>query len=476
VKPFRGRALLAMEQGTGKTPTALGVIAFFREWPVVVVCPSSMKYTWRAEAEAWLEGILSPEDIVVIQKGKDPTAGKLIILSYNLVTKRTIEIAVAFDPTMLVLDESTYIKNPDASRTNRLVPLCKHAKRCLLLSGTPVLNRPIDLLPQLDALGVIRKGDTNPNFRSVKAFKKRFCGPRRGRFGIEYKGASNLEELNRALVRTCMIRHRKEDVLPELPEKTRMRIILEEMPKSVTPEELIALCHAAIDAGGGDLEKARRKLHDKDVEVRGQFTRLYQACGMQKVKAAAEIVRDHASLEAPLVVFAHHKAVLDELSGTLRDAELPFMRIDGSTPPKQRQKFIEGFQGGDYAGALLSITAVSMGVTLTRSSNMLIAELPLGPAMAEQAEDRIHRVSQKNAALIRYLVARGTLDDVIWKILNRKSRVASQIVDGMDRSVFANVETETQGTYWSVVEALLRDVWEERYAAQLKLSLSARGT
>src|SRR5262249_13482202 len=160
------------------------------------------------------------------------------------------------------------------------------------------------------------------------------------RYGFEYKGASNLDELHRALVRACMVRHLKADVLPELPAKTRVRILLEEMPKSVSPEELMALCNDALDAGGGDLEIARRKLHEKEAEVRGHFTRLYQAAGMQKVKAASEFVRDHASIESPLVVFGHHLPFLDELSAALRDAGLPYMRIDGKTPPKRRQGFI----------------------------------------------------------------------------------------------------------------------------------------
>ncbi|KFG33214.1 SWI2/SNF2-containing protein, partial [Toxoplasma gondii FOU] len=147
-----GRVLVGDEMGLGKTLQALAIAAFYhKEWPFLVICPSSIRFQWRDQALRWLSELLVLDEICLVKSGRAEIPGrtKMVIISYDMITKQK-KFMVPYQ--VVICDESHYLKNFQAKRTQAICPLLKNAKRAILLSGTPALNRPVELFQQFDAL------------------------------------------------------------------------------------------------------------------------------------------------------------------------------------------------------------------------------------------------------------------------------------------------------------------------------------
>eukprot|EP00884_Botryococcus_braunii_P013391 jgi/Botrbrau1/22052/Bobra.0024s0062.1 len=152
-----GRALIADEMGLGKTVQAVAVMAAFKDhWPALIITPSSLREQWADALHEWLG--ITEDKFFIVRTGRDAHVLKLqrfpynfLIISYDFVSKFKEDLeAMAF--RLVVLDESHYIKSSKAQRTKDTVPIVQEAERAILLSGTPALARPRELLPQLQAL------------------------------------------------------------------------------------------------------------------------------------------------------------------------------------------------------------------------------------------------------------------------------------------------------------------------------------
>lgn len=448
VRRFNGRALIALEMGLGKTPLALTILRHYNQWPCVVVVPSSLRLNWKHEALSWTT--LSEDEILVVKSGKDKLHGKLIIISYDLASRRALELAL-LSPYTVILDESHYVKNRKAQRTKQLVPLCRRSPRCLLLSGSPVLNRPIELWTQLECL--------NFSLGSVFDFARRFCNAHRTRFGWDFNGASNIKLLNRILTSNVMVRVLKDDVLTELPPKRRTRLTVQGVGKPAAYNDLVRLCRSALLAKGS-VEAALASLRSRSAQLTQCVFKAYAELAQMKAKSASEVAVELAQ-DQPLVIFGHHKFMLKSISASLSEANISTAIFDGDTPLSTRQQLVDDFQTGKLHTLVLSLAAGGVGITLTRASHMLITELPWSPSIALQAEDRLHRISQQSPVLIRYLVAEKTLDEAIWRALGRKSAVAAAVLDNSSESEFRSVSDTTLGDYWFVVEQILHQLFLE---------------
>ena len=180
----------------------------------MIFCPSSLKYTWRDEILKWLPSI-KRDDIQLFKTGKDQfkDAACVFIMSYDLAQRRSEEIASRnFQAT--IADEAHYLKSRDAKRSKNLVPILMNSKRCILISGTPMLSRPVELFNLLNVL----RPDV---FSKFKDYSERYCAPKMGNYGMDYNGNSCTNELHYLLSKNIMIRRLKADVLSELPSKRR---------------------------------------------------------------------------------------------------------------------------------------------------------------------------------------------------------------------------------------------------------------
>lgn len=434
------RVLIADEMGLGKTIQALAAIQARGAYPAAVVCPASLKPNWKREAEKWL-----PEGtrVAVLNGGKGslPEAD-LYVLNYELLGKWA-EALAGRGLRALVADEAHYLKTRTAARTKAFADLAKKAKpeSVLLLTGTPVMNRPAELasplaiLGQLDALG------------GWWRFVRRYCDARETRFGLDVSGAANLDELNERLRAACMVRRRKAEVLRELPAKRRA-----EVPVTLPREARKAYEEAAANivewkagqakrlalAATGDDEAARkasieaaRKAESAEALVRIEALKQLAVAG--KLPQVEEWIADFVESGEKLVVFAVHRSVVERLA-----ARFNAPAITGDTPIEDRQKAVDRFQGDPDCRLIVgNVQAMGVGLTLTAASNVLFVELPWRPADLDQAEDRCHRIGQSASVTAWYLLAEQTIDDDLFGLIGRKRAVVDAATEGGERGVVA---------------------------------------
>lgn len=159
----------------------------------------------------------------------------------------------------------------------------------------------------------------------------------------------------------------------------------------------------------------------------------YKLSGLAKVEGAKDYIVSLLENNVKLLIFAHHQAVLDEIESALQKNKYEFIRIDGKTKIEERQNLVDEFQNNTkITAALLSITAAGVGLTLTASSTVVFAELHWTPGMLIQAEDRAHRITQKNCVNCHYLIGENTLDSTLYNYLLKKINDVSTFIDGTE--------------------------------------------
>lgn len=216
----------------GKSVQSLACCLIYpQSLPFLVICPSALKHVWKDEVGKWLKDKVSSDQVVIVKKGVlkegELKSAKVVVASYEIATKLTKEFSSI---EMVICDEAHYLKNPDTSRCEKLIPFLKSRRRIFLLTGTPALAKPKELFNLLTIL--------RPDiFHSMNDFGERYCTTRRNPWThkLEYDGAKNLAELHYLLKKTVMIRRLKADVLPQLPPKQR-QIIYMETEQSVVAE------------------------------------------------------------------------------------------------------------------------------------------------------------------------------------------------------------------------------------------------
>lgn len=423
VSEFRGRALVASQMGTGKTATALWALAQLDRWPAVVVCPASVKWVWERESlraigvrAAVLEGT-RPPDVGAVLRRHD-----LLILNYDILRHWTGWLLREIRPRVVIPDEIHYAANPGAKRSKALRALCEQADCVIGLSGTPLTSRPSELWHPLHLI----RPDLYPRFGS---YAHRYCDPRRRPWGWEFKGATRMDELHGNLSRQLMIRRRKEDVLLDLPPKTRTVVPLEiRRPEEYRRARDHFLEWLAEQGEGGRLSAAKR------AERLVQLGELKRLAARLKLRAAVEWIRlwFEDSEGGKLVVFASHRKMIEALA---RRIEQPHVLVDGSVTGRKRKLAVEKFQRDRRTRLFLgNIRAAGQGLTLTAASDVVFSELDWVPAMHTQAEDRVHRITQERPSRAWYLLARGTIEEDLAKIIQRKQRVLSRALDGGPRA------------------------------------------
>ncbi|MFH4975848.1 hypothetical protein AB6A40_002557 [Gnathostoma spinigerum] len=440
----RGRLLLADEMGLGKSIQALGIARYFKvDWPLLIVCPSSVKFAWRNEIQRFLPAVAN---IIVIEKGSEilpveRSSKTAVIMSYDLmVTKRAELLEYVFH--IIIFDESHLIKDCQAQRTKVATEIARKAQRTILLSGTPALSRPAELYSQ------IRIVDPKifPNFRD---FAIRYCDGRQGRFAFEAKGCTNSDELGWILTNSVMIRRLKKDVLHDIP---------------IKKQEVIFLTDSAISANISSLRNAKNAYAAaKDSETRHAcLVEWYAETGFAKAQSVAKHILDSFFYEgAPkrkLLVFAHHQVMLDSLAMVMIKKGIRSIRIDGSTPSRHREEQCKLFQENEnIVVAILSLTAAGVGITLTAATVVVFAELHWNPGTLKQAEDRAHRVGQTADVCVQYLVAQGTADDVMWPLIQKKMDVLGSFnlssdtfkgIDNVHKNMVSNVAANSVVNYF----------------------------
>jgi SWI/SNF-related matrix-associated actin-dependent regulator 1 of chromatin subfamily A len=436
----RRRAFLADEQGLGKTIEALATLEAADAYPAVIVCPASLKLNWRRELERWLPGrsvaLLSGNRAAGEEADADVT-----LLNYEIVAARLRELC-ALRPRALVLDESHYCKNPAAKRTQAVARLSTAVAEdglVLALSGTPVTNRPAELIAQLRILGRLE------DFGSGARFGQRFRGP-----------DAHLR-LHWHLRARCFVRRLKADVLPQLPAKTRAVVPVEldnAAEYRLAERDLVAwLRSQPLDLRELDAKVAAALRAER--LVRCNALKLLAARG--KLHAALAWIHDFCCSGERLVVFVAHREIQRATLARFPDA----LHILGEDSAIARDAALRAFQDERQSEGnqliVCSLEVAGHGLTLTRSSNVAFLELGWTPAKHDQAEDRCHRIGQQDAVSAYYLLAADTIDETISTLLERKRAVIDAVTDGRERDeegVLDALVRELRGTPYRHLRAV----------------------
>jgi SWI/SNF-related matrix-associated actin-dependent regulator 1 of chromatin subfamily A len=402
------RVFLADEQGLGKTVEALAALEADNAYPAIVVCPASMKLGWQREAEKWL-----PHRSVAVIEGRSavPPTGEITILNYELVAAHR-ETLARTGPRALVVDESHYCKNPRAKRTQavrRLAGAVASDGLRLALTGTPVLNHADELIAQLRVLGRLE------DFGSG------------ARFSQQFRGRLSEERLHWHLRRRCFVRRLKSDVLPQLPAKRQVVV-----PVALTNEAEYRLAEKDViewlRSQPLDLAELNARIAATlRAERLAQLGALQRLAARGKLAAALAWIEDFLASGEALVVFARHVEVQQAVLSRFPQA----LHLLGSDSLADREAAIAAFQNHDGPPLIVGATRVAaQGITLTRASNVAFLELEWTPAMHDQAEDRCHRIGQRDAVTAWYLLAANTIDETMARLIQSKRAVVAAVTDG----------------------------------------------
>jgi len=430
-----GNALLADEMGLGKTVQTLAYLASEKQaFPALVVAPLVTLNNWQREIEKFMKrksrnGRLVENEVptsTIIRRGKSEELGKFdfYIINYDLLFKRLNDLS-QLDIRTIVCDEvqnlrSKTTKKYDAVKKLAALPSIKYR---IGLSGTPIYNRGSEIWPIVDILRPGLLGNFNE-------FCEYFCYVNEKGKAIVLK--SKRESLRNQLQKHVMLRRRKTDVLKELKDKVRYKEVID----------------ADTNYYFNELDRIWKKLEEEQKDAESAFDKSSsyqraiqserQAAGIAKLPHVINFVTNIMEIEESVVVFCHHRSIHNLLHQNLSDFSP--VSIIGGQSDKVRQEQIDKFQNGESKLMIAGLRAGNVGINLHRARYVIFAELDWSPAIHRQAEDRLHRIGQKNTVFAYYLIGNGTLDNHVANVLVDKSYEIDSIMDGNNSENFENKE------------------------------------
>lgn len=413
------------EPGLGKTLQSIATINLADAFPCLVICPSSLKINWLREWEKFTD----KKAMILTDKVRDTWTfffqtgmHQVFIVNYESLKKYFVQrIKKAEGWTLrdvefrnsinlfksVIIDESHRCKSASTQQAKFCKGICTGKEWVIELTGTPVVNRPKDLIPQLAILNRME------DFGGYKPFVNRYC------FG--QREASNLKELNFNLWQYCMFRREKSLVLTDLPDKIRQVNTCEITNRKEymdAERDLIMYLQKYKDADDDKIEKALRG----EVMVRINILRQISARG--KVRDVIEFVKDFRENGKKIILFCSLHEVVDQLKRYFPTA----VSVTGRESPDMKQRAVDAFQNNPKVDIIIcSIKAAGVGLTLTASSNVAFVEFPWTYADCCQCEDRAHRIGQKDSVTCYYFLGRRTIDEKVYRIIQEKKNIANAV-------------------------------------------------
>lgn len=422
------RCFFGDQPGLGKTLQAIGTAFIAKSWPVLVICPASLKINWQRE---WKK-FTGKDAIILDDRNKnnwyryfEMGCCDVFITNYESLKKFFVEDfaggvtrSIRLKPEAdlfkcIIIDESHRCKSSKTQQSKICYKLCQGKEYRFLLTGTPSINGPKDLIQQLKIMGRL------DDFGGYKSFETNFMqGPRE---------ASNLEMLNWRLWNTCFFRREKAKVLDQLPDKMRQVVnmdITNRKEYQDAERDLIGYLASYENADDEKLRKAERG------KVMVQMQKLRQIAARGKIPAAIEFIQDIMDSGEKLIVFAFLKEVVQEIKNVFPSA----VTIVGDNTSQERQEAVDRFQNDPKCNLIIcNYKSAGVGLTLTASSRVAFIEFPWTFADCEQAEDRAHRIGQKDSVNCYYFLGRSTIDEDVWELIQTKKDIANDVTGTDDQ-------------------------------------------
>lgn len=423
------------EQGLGKTLQSLATVHAaalkgYNVFPCIIICPSSTKINWKRETKMWI----GRNAMVMDDKIKDSWhryydigMADVFIVNYESLKKYFVasmpskgNLRKSSDIIMdkridlfksVIVDESHRCKNPHTQQAKLTLNIATGKEWIILLTGTPVVNKPIDLFPQLAIINRLKE------FGGKRGFFERYCEGGRG--------SSNLKELNYFLNKHCFFRREKKEVAKDLPEKQRQTILCDISTRKEYNKARDEFVTYLQEKGADDAEIARKMRG----EIIVKMAELKKISAYGKLNEAKEFIHDVVGSGEKLIVFVVHHVIVDELLKEFPNA----VTVTGRDRDFEKQRSIDAFQKDPEIKLIIcNIKAAGVGITLTASSRVAFIEYPWTYADCVQCEDRAHRIGQTNNVMCTYFLGQNTIDERMYELILQKRHVANTITGATD--------------------------------------------
>lgn len=428
------RLIIGDEPGLGKTLQSIGIVDTAPAYPCLVICPSSLKINWQREFEKFTD-----KKALVLGNATRTTWPYLLrmgvyqvaIVNYESLRKYFVYDTKGKDFRLrdvvftehinlfksIIIDESHRVKDPSAQQTIFTKGLSYGKEWVIMLSGTPVVNRPDDLIAQLSIMGRL------PEFGGATRFRANYCTDPKDK---NAKPAVPLSVLSEQLYSTCMIRREKAKVLPDLPDKTRVDLYVDISNReeyTLAASDLAEYLRQYTECTDREI---RRKMR---MEALVKFMTLRSLATHGKIAQAIDFIKTFLASGKKLIVFCSLHEVVDKLTKAFPGS----VTVTGRDNAISKQAAVDSFQNDERCNLIIcSIKAAGVGLTLTASSNVAFIELAWTYADCCQCEDRAHRIGQKDNVTCYYLLGRGTIDHTIYTLIHKKKSIAAEIMNSDD--------------------------------------------
>ena len=422
-------ACLADDMGLGKTVEALALILHrAAQGPALVAAPTSVCANWVSEAQRFAPtlrpvrfgiGDLGRRDLVLKALGPFD----LVICSYTLLQQEA-DVLKDVSFATIVLDEAQAIKNAATKRSSAAMSLTGGFR--MICTGTPIENRLAEIWNLFRFI--------NPGLLgSEDRFHERFVRP------IEVEHDQHASHILKSLVQPFILRRTKSQVLEDLPPRTETMRLVELSPEERALHE--SLRQRALERLEGTRDMAPGQAH---IQVLAELMKLRRCCcnprlvmpncGLtgSKLEAFGELVDELLENQHKALVFSQFVDHLSLLREHLDKQGIRYQYLDGSTPPKTRQKRIDAFQNGEGDLFLISLKAGGLGLNLTAADYVIHMDPWWNPAVEDQASDRAHRIGQTRPVTIYRLVAADTIEEKIVQLHHAKRDLADSLLEGTD--------------------------------------------
>ncbi|MFJ9763268.1 SNF2-related protein [Streptomyces erythrochromogenes] len=438
-------ACLADDMGLGKTVTLIALHLHRNRpgaataGPTLVVCPASLLGNWQREIEKFAPGtpVRRFHGPTRSLSGPTPGAAEFVLTTYGTMRLDAPALAAAADWGLVVADEAQHVKNPRSATAKALRTLPARAR--VALTGTPVEN-------DLSELWAILDWTTPGILGRLGTFRTRYAEPAES--GRDPQAAARLA----ALVRPFLLRRRKSDpgIAPELPPKTET-----DHPVSLTGEQT-ALYEAVVRETLAAIAEA------DGMERRGLVVRLLtslkQICNHPshylgdggatgrsrsgKLELLDELLDTIVAEGGSVLVFTQYVTMARLIERHLSARGIDAQLLHGGTPVARREELVDRFQAGEVPVFLLSLKAAGTGLNLTRAGHVIHFDRWWNPAVEEQATDRAHRIGQTQPVQVHRIIAEGTVEDRIARLLARKRALADAVLTGGESALTELTDAE----------------------------------
>ena len=418
------------DMGLGKTLEAIATINKANAFPCLVICPNVVKINWQREWAKFTEKkamVLTDSVRTSWPFFWQTGMNQVFIVNYESLRKYFVRRItksekwtlkdVEFHQTIklfksVIIDESHKVKSTSTQQSKFCKGIASGKEYIILLTGTPVVNKPNDLVCQLGIM------DRMIDFGGWKYFMSRYCsGP---------NGASNLKELNFMLWKNCFFRREKAKVLTQLPDKVRQVMTCDITNRKEYQDAERDLINYLKKYKEADDEKIQKSLKG---EVMVKIGILKDITARGKLKEVVEFVKDFRENGKKIILFCNLHEIVDRLLAAFPSA----VCVTGRQNMEEKQASVDAFQKNPKTDIIIcSIKAASAGITLTAASDVAFIELPWTYADCDQAESRAHRIGQKDSVNCYYLLGRQTIDQKLYRIIEAKKHISNAVLGAED--------------------------------------------